>query len=152
MNRREIWITIANKVNISRITLLYANWDLKENEGYSEKVLKAYLEYLVPNSLAKYKTEILKNCNGNIMNLVNLVSNQLEKCYMNGEELIDLEKSEESVNITKKVVTHTENEKKKYLIRKEEFSSVNCETFRDKYFQCERCGAYDNQQCICYAR
>ena len=42
--------------------------------------------------------------------------------------------------------------KTKKQIWKEEYSSINWKDFNENYFKCERCGTYDNQQCICCAR
>jgi hypothetical protein len=33
-----------------------------------------------------------------------------------------------------------------------EYDFIPWEKFRDNYFKCSRCGGYDDQQCICYAR
>lgn len=34
----------------------------------------------------------------------------------------------------------------------EDYDHIPWIEFRDYYIKCDRCGGYDNQQCICYAR
>ncbi len=46
-------------------------------------------------------------------------------------------------------IKELENKKQ---IWKEEYSSIDWKDFKENYFQCNRCGTYDNQSCICYAR
>lgn len=33
-----------------------------------------------------------------------------------------------------------------------QYQHIPWEKFRDYYTKCDRCGGYDDQQCICYAR
>lgn len=40
----------------------------------------------------------------------------------------------------------------KFYDWQEEYPTVDWSDFRDNWWKCDRCGAYDNQQCICYAR
>lgn len=42
--------------------------------------------------------------------------------------------------------------KTKKQIWRDEYSSIDWKDFKENYFECSKCGTYDNQQCICYAR
>lgn len=40
----------------------------------------------------------------------------------------------------------------KYKVWVEEYDYLEWEDFRDNYFECQRCGFYTDDPCICYAR
>lgn len=58
----------------------------------------------------------------------------------------------EPVWLWNEVLLKSIKEKSKKQIWKEEYSSIDWKDFNENYFQCSRCGTFDNQQCICYAR
>jgi hypothetical protein len=67
----------------------------------------------------------------------------------NLKELVDLALKSGSKKEIKWNILKTKTKKQ---IWKEEYSSIDWKDFKENYFQCSRCGTYDNQQCICYAR
>jgi hypothetical protein len=40
----------------------------------------------------------------------------------------------------------------KYKIWEEDYDHLEWGDFRENYFECSRCGDWDDHQCICYAR
>ncbi len=101
-------------------------FEIKKNEYYATDIFDLRIRYPYSNCSFFLNLEDLKNL----------------------KEQVDLALKKEN----KKVKVTTSNEKKKYLLWKDQYKSIDWEKFRDTYFKCPRCGVYDNEQCICYAR